>query len=147
MTGINATKIIRNLEFVNSFGLSSLAFFLFWIFHFAIWVRSIPPTPARGEGRWPKASFASSTQPSSRTGSLCLPVWSMAPLPLCNACHFPQLGPHWSGQSNCLQPQSLGRGLQFRNWAIPIGALVQCKSIPQYNEANSISRIGQGSRD
>src|SRR5262249_10152679 len=32
MTGINASKIIQNLEFVNSFGLSSLAFFCFGFF-------------------------------------------------------------------------------------------------------------------
>src|SRR6516162_2003468 len=72
MTGINASKIIQNLEILNSFCLSSLAFFLFWFFHFAIWVRCIPPTPPPVErGRWPKTSFASSTQPSfsSRTGA------------------------------------------------------------------------------
>ncbi len=50
MTGIKATKIIQNLQFVNSFGLSSLAFFLFWFFRFANWVRSIPLPPACGEG-------------------------------------------------------------------------------------------------
>jgi len=50
MTGINSTKIIQNLEFVNSFGPSSLAFFLFWFFIFAIWVRCKPVGPRRWEG-------------------------------------------------------------------------------------------------
>src|SRR5262249_1272847 len=49
-TGINARKIIQNLKFVNSFGLSSPAFFVFWFFHFAIWVRCKPVGPRRGEG-------------------------------------------------------------------------------------------------
>jgi hypothetical protein len=35
MIGIKATKIIQNSEFVNSFGLSSLAFSLFWFFSFS----------------------------------------------------------------------------------------------------------------
>ena len=52
MTGINATKIIRNLEFVNSFGLSSLAFFLFWFFHFCNLgpVQTGRPPPVEGGG-------------------------------------------------------------------------------------------------
>ena len=50
MTGVNASKIIQNLEILNSFCLSSLAFFLFWFFHFAIWVRCIPPTPRPWRG-------------------------------------------------------------------------------------------------
>src|SRR5215831_11289614 len=50
MTGINASKIIQNLEFVHSFGLSSLAFFLFWFFHFAIWVQCKPVGPRRENG-------------------------------------------------------------------------------------------------
>ena len=46
-------------------------------------------------------------------------------------------------------PQTLGRGLQVGNWAIPIGAIGQFNSnqFPQFNEANSIGRTGQGSRD
>src|SRR6516164_7967097 len=65
MTGINATKIIQNLEFVNSFGLSSLAFFLFWFFHFAIWVRCKPVGPRRGEGaERSHRTFASSMNPN-----------------------------------------------------------------------------------
>src|SRR6516162_7811766 len=39
MTGINASKIIQNLQFVNSFGLFIACIFSFWFFHFAIWVQ------------------------------------------------------------------------------------------------------------
>jgi hypothetical protein len=58
MTGINASKIIQNLEFVNSFDLSSLAFFLFWFFPFCNLGPVHTPMPRPWErGRWPKASL------------------------------------------------------------------------------------------
>src|SRR5262245_5232325 len=44
------TKIIQNLEFVNSFDLSSLTFFPFGFFIFAIWVRCKPVGPRRWKG-------------------------------------------------------------------------------------------------
>src|SRR5262249_28720554 len=59
VTGINATKIIRNLQFMNSFGLSSLAFFLFWFFHFCNLgpVQTGTPPPVEG-GRMGVGVFA-----------------------------------------------------------------------------------------
>src|SRR5262245_47849356 len=58
ITGIKATKIIRNLQFVNSFGLSSLAFLLFWFFHFCNSgpVQTGRPRPGRGGG-WESESL------------------------------------------------------------------------------------------
>src|SRR5262249_7854094 len=120
---------------------------LFWFFRFAIWVRCIPPCPPRGErGGGQKLPSRLQHILVCRTGSLCLPVWSMAPLPLCNEYQFPQLGPHWIEQSNCysLDPQrrvaitAIG---QFQS-----GHWFNANQFPQYNEGNSISRIGQ-SRD
>src|SRR5262245_35528895 len=57
MTGINATKIIQNLEFVNSFWTVIARIFLFWFFHFAIWVRCKPAGPRRERGRTPSQSL------------------------------------------------------------------------------------------
>src|SRR5262252_11198673 len=92
MTGINATKIIQNLEFVNSFCCANLAarerkhlasdlfpFSLFLLFRFGFlnWVRCKPVGPRRGEGADGSRSLcASSTHarnpamgPVLRTGS------------------------------------------------------------------------------
>ena len=65
MTGINATKTIRNLEFVNSFSLSSLAFLLFWFFFILQFGSGTYPLPPPVEERAvAKGFFASSTHPS-----------------------------------------------------------------------------------
>jgi hypothetical protein len=75
----------------------------------------------------------------SELGPYVLPVWSMAPLPLCNEYQFSQLGPHWIWQFNCY---SLNLGLQFGNWAIPIGAIGQFNfNLIQINSSNSMTAI------
>src|SRR5262249_34871522 len=73
---------IQNLQFMNRFSLSSLVFFILQIGSGAY-----PYPPVIGGGQWCQIPCASSIQP-----------------------RFQQLGPHWIGQSNCLQPPSLEEG-------------------------------------
>src|SRR5262245_29303201 len=118
MTGINASKIIQNLQFVNSFGPSSLAFFCFGFFILQTGSGAYPYHPPWAEGAVVRDFLRLLNMgPRLRTGSLCLQVWSMAPLPLCNEYRFPQLGPHWMGNSiaGASNPRERAAGRQLGN--------------------------------
>jgi hypothetical protein len=61
-----------------------------------------PYTPPIEGGGWQKSLLRLLNMgPKSQNWVPILPVWPMAPLPLYNEYQFPQLGPHWIGQSNC----------------------------------------------
>jgi hypothetical protein len=63
---------MRNLQFVNSFRRSSLAFFLFWFFHFANWVRCYPhPPPGKGGGWYRSCYCPLNTCAISENGDPC----------------------------------------------------------------------------
>jgi hypothetical protein len=116
MIGINVTKIIQNLEVLYNlasifplpnlvgavfFFLSASLFFL--ISDLENGAKLLPLSPAV-RGGWRANESHSPRQYGtqiSELGPYVLPVWSMAPLPLRNEYQFPQLGPHWIGQSNC----------------------------------------------
>jgi hypothetical protein len=129
-----ATKIIQNLEFLNSFGLSSLAFFVFWFFSFfQIGSGAYPYHPRPREGRLPIGvsacpqlgpGFLNGTQNPGMRPRLWSLSWAV------------QLArPQWPA---IRQPVgAIGtRNSNSGNW--PIGNSIQIQ-FTQFNEGNSIA--------